>query len=122
MDEATPKWRRAKIKFLTKQHHNLRDYGNSTRGCDTICPGEVRNVVFESWDDGFVSHNKNLKVAHIELHDLVLMTDQDFEIIELGEPQNQHPQEVYSEMWKEEEKRRQHRAKEKMFSRSLMKV
>lgn len=92
MSETTPKWRKAKIKFLTEQHHNLRDYGNSTRGCDTIHPGEIRNVVFEYWDDG-VRHNKNLKIAHIELNDLIMMTEQEFEIIELSEPQAFHPQE-----------------------------
>lgn len=92
MSETILKWRQAKIKFLTEQHHNLIDYGNSTRGCDTIHPGEIRNVVFEDWDDG-VRHNKNIKIAHIELHDLVMMTDKDFEIIELGEPQHHHPQE-----------------------------
>jgi len=122
MDEATPKWRKAKIKFLTEQHHNLRDYGNSSRGFDTINPGEIRDVVFENWDDGFVSHNKNLKVAHIELHDLVMMTDEDFEIIELGEPQEYHPQEIYSEMRREEEMRRKHKTRERMFSRSLTEV
>lgn len=55
----TPKWRKAKIKFLTEQHHNLIDYGNSTRGCDTIHPGDIRDVVFEFWDDDFEHCAKN---------------------------------------------------------------
>lgn len=117
-----PNWRKAKIKFLTEQHHNRIDYGNSTRGCDTIHPGEIRDVVFECWDNGFEHCAKRPRLAHIEMHDVVLMTDEDFEIIELGEPQEQHPQEIYSEMRREEETRREHKTRERMFSRSLTEV
>jgi len=42
----TLKWRKAKIKFLKEQHYGLVDYGNSSRGCQTIQIGDVRDVYF----------------------------------------------------------------------------
>lgn len=87
----TPKWRRATIKFLKEQHYALVDYGNSSRGCQTIEVGEVRDVYFEGWDEGVPGLKKEFRLAHVELNDVVPLKDDEFEIISLGEPEEMHP-------------------------------
>jgi len=94
MSETIHKWRKAKIRFLTEQHHNLIDYGNSTRGCDTIHPGDVREVYFEWWDRGVEGCKPGTRIVYVEWHDMIPMRDEDFEMIELGTPEEFHPVEL----------------------------
>ena len=81
------KWRKGTVKFITEQKNNLIEYGNSTRGCDTIYPGEVREVYFESFQDReLVGH-----IIHISYLDSIWVKDEDIEIISLGELETMHP-------------------------------
>jgi hypothetical protein len=90
----TSKWRKAKIRFLTRQTHNRLDYGISAHACDIIHPGEEREVYFEWGDKGIEGCKPGTRFAHIGLHDLIIMSDEDFEIIELHAPEEFHPTEI----------------------------
>lgn len=89
MENNTAKWRNAKIKFLKEQKHNLTFWGNSTRNADTIKEGEIREVYFEDWEE-----NNPFKTAHIELYDMVLLKEDEFEVLEISSPVTYHPTEL----------------------------
>jgi len=46
---------------------------------------------FEGWDEGVPGLKKEFRLAHIDLNDIVPMKDEDFEVLELGEPEESHP-------------------------------
>lgn len=103
MSETFPKWRPARVRFNVEVRHALIDYGNSTRGCQVIPAGTEMDVCFEHYDTG--NFRNNGRIIHIEMHDVVMLKEgEEFEILELKEPQEKHPYEVLRDFYRNAEK------------------
>ena len=73
-------WRKAVIRFNKETAHDLIDYGNSTRGCQIIPAGSVREVYFENW-----KQTPRYEIVFLGCGDTVPMFPGDFDIITMDE-------------------------------------
>lgn len=88
-------WTKATVRFNVEVHHNLVDYGNSTRGCDAVCANTVRDVYLVDYDSSAKSH-----LVDMGYYDIIPLSPEEFTILSLGDTTKQHPTKIIMEQHK----------------------